>query len=128
MEYRGIISSDGNLTVSYDAATVNWGSDWRIPIKAEQDELRTECDWEWTTKNGVNGYEVTGPNGNSIFLPTAGYRSGTSLSSAGSYGYYWSATSGINSSEGYILRFGSSYYDWSNGDRRNGRTIRPVTE
>ena len=52
-----------------DAATVNWGGLWRMPTDVELTELREQCTWTWTIQNGVNGYNVTGPNGNSIFLP-----------------------------------------------------------
>ena len=74
-----------------DAATANWGGDWRMPTKAEQEELLNNCSWTWTTRNGVNGYNVEGPNGNSIFLPAAGGREGSLLYNAGSFGYYWSS-------------------------------------
>jgi len=57
----------------YDAATVNLGSDWRMPTKVEIQELLNNCSWEWTQIKGVNGYKVTGPNSNSIFLPAAGW-------------------------------------------------------
>ncbi len=57
-----------------DAATANWGGDWRMPTAAEMDELLEHCTWTWTTQNGVNGYQVASKtNGNSIFLPAAGY-------------------------------------------------------
>lgn len=76
-----------------DAAHVNWGGSWRMPTKAEQDELFTECTWISTTQNGVNGYKVTSKsNGNSIFLPAAGEREGSSLFSAGFAGHYWSSS------------------------------------
>ncbi|MDO4994918.1 MAG: hypothetical protein Q4E32_07945, partial [Bacteroidales bacterium] len=55
-----------------DAAYVNWGSSWRIPTRTQQDELRKKCTWTLTSRGGVNGYEVKGPNGNVLFLPTAG--------------------------------------------------------
>ena len=55
-----------------DAARHNWGGNWRIPLKEEMDELVNKCTWTWTTLNNVNGYEVKGPNGNTIFLPAAG--------------------------------------------------------
>ena len=42
---------------------------WRMPTVAEANELLESCTWEWGIYNGVNGYQVTGPNGNSIFLP-----------------------------------------------------------
>lgn len=55
-----------------DAARHNLGGNWRIPLPEEMDELVNECTWTWTTLNNVNGYEVKGPNGNTIFLPVAG--------------------------------------------------------
>lgn len=76
----------------YDAATANWGGAWRMPTASEQQELLNNCTWEWTSLNGINGQRVTGSNGNSIFLPAAGYRYGTSSYYVGSYGYYSSST------------------------------------
>lgn len=58
---------------AYDAATVNLGSDWKMPTKTQMKELIDNCTWEWTQINGVNGFKVTGSNGNSIFLPANGY-------------------------------------------------------
>ena len=57
-----------------DAAAANWGGNWRMPTFQEWYELMTECTWESTTLNGVKGKLVTGPNGNSIFLPIGGCR------------------------------------------------------
>ena len=86
--YYGIVDNKTTLEAQDDAATANWGGAWRMPTKAEQDELRTKCTWVWTTLNGVNGYKVIGSNGNSIFLPAAGCMYRRSLSNAGSRGYY----------------------------------------
>ena len=129
---RGIIDANGNLKASYDAATVNWGENWRMPTEAEQEELRMECDWEWTTMNGVNGYKVKSrTNGNYIFVPTAGYRVNTSLIGAGPFGAYWSATPS-SSSDGvyefaYYLSFGLDYYGCGSY-RYYGRAVRPVSD
>lgn len=125
LESRGIIGADGNLTAEYDAATANWGSDWRIPTLDEMKELKNECKWEWTSVNGVNGRLLTGPNGNSIFLPAAGYRHDTSLYNAGFGGYYWSATPYSDSCTACCLYFNDDYYDWF---RVNGQAVRPVSE
>ena len=76
----------------YDVARQKWGGSWRMPTKAEIDELTSKCKWTWYQYKGVKGYKVTGPNGNSIFLPAAGYRVGTSLLYDGSDGGYWSVT------------------------------------
>ena len=73
LESQGYIDGAGNLNPQYDAAAANWGGDWRMPTVAEMWELINNCTWTWTTQNGVSGYNVEGPNGNSIFLPAAGY-------------------------------------------------------
>lgn len=111
-----------------DAAHVNWGGDWRMPTKTEQDELRTNCTWTWTTQNGVNGHKVTSKvNGNSIFLPAAGYRYGSSLADAVSYGYYWSSSLHSSDSSGaYYLGFYSSGVDWGGYYRDSGHSVRAV--
>lgn len=127
LESRGIIGSDGNLTAAYDAATVNCGSDWRMPTLDEIEELMDKCTWSWTTQNGVNGRKVTGPSGNSIFLPSAGYRFNASLYDAGSYGGYWSA-SPYSDNYACYLYFNSGYYGWSIDNRDYGRVVRPVSE
>ena len=125
---RGIIGEDGNLTASYDVAATKWSGDWRMPTQAEMQELVGKCTWEWTTQNGVYGKKVTGPNGNSIFLPAAGYRYGAGLRDAGSDALYWSATpdSGSNSNSAYGLYFYSGNYYWDSNHRVNGRAVRPV--
>lgn len=123
LESQGYIDSDGNLTPQYDAATVNWGDEWRMPTFDELNELKTKCTWTWTTQNGVNGYKVIGPNGNSIFLPAAG-RSESSLNYAGSNGYYWSSTAEGNVA--YFLSLQSFTYYMISDLRYLGRSVRPV--
>ena len=110
----------------YDAARVNWGGTWRMPTWDEIKELKEKCSWVWTTVNGVNGYKVTGPNGNSIFLPAAGYRYDTSLDKAGSYGFYCSATIGSGSAMVYYLCFGK--VNSSETFREVGQSVRPVSD
>ena len=113
----------------YDAARANWGGSWRLPTKKEYEELVNRCTWKWMTQNGVKGYKVTGPNGNSIFLPAAGYRFGSSLNDAGEYGYYWSSTPYESDSyDAYYLSFdsGDHYVNWYS--RSHGLSVRPVTE
>ena len=113
----------------YDAARSNWGGTWRLPTKAELEELKNKCTWLRTAQNGVKGYKVTGPNGNSIFLPAAGERYGSSLSLAGDHGRYWSSTPHESSSySAYYLFFGSGSPFVSSGDRNVGRSVRPVAE
>ena len=124
----GTVDNKTTLEPTDDVATVKWGGAWRMPTTDEQQELINKCTWTWTTLNGVNGWRVTGPNGNSIFLPAAGYRYGTGVSQQGSHGDYWSSSLNSSSSDyAYNLYFGSYYYDWASNYRRSeGHTVRPV--
>ena len=92
----GGAGTDGKkvLEAEDDAATVNMGSGWRMPTASEWKELREQCTWTWTTRNGVSGMQVTGPSGKSIFLPAAGVYKST-LANKGSYGSYWTASLGV---------------------------------
>ena len=113
---------------SDDAATANWGTDWRMPTKEEWQELYNSTTHIWTTQNGVNGRLFTATNGNSLFLPAAGYRSGSSLNGAGTVGYFWSSSLyTVEPDDAWYLYFGSDgCYVYSLYDRYNGRSVRPV--
>ena len=114
---------------SYDAATANWGDGWRMPTKEEFEELEGKCDWQWTTRGGHNGYDVTGPNGNSIFLPAAGWRLGESLYDAGGLGYYWSSTpDGGGAQDACVLLFVSGNFFVGCSSHEGGRSVRPVSD
>ena len=125
---RGSVDNKTTLDLSDDAARANWGGAWRMPTRAEKDELSNNCTWTWTTQNGVNGYSVTSKtNGNSIFLPAAGYRSGTSVDYVGSNGYYWSSSLLESGPDGaYGLYFNSGGVDWYGSNRYYGHTVRAV--
>ena len=122
-----------NLTVLLpedDAATANWGSDWRMPTQAEFQELYDNSDWEWTSNyngTGVSGIIVKSRNNaNSLFLPAAGYRYGTDLLNAGSEGDYWSSSLNFPT-RGRFLDFDSGGVHlgaWCS--RNNGQTVRAV--
>ena len=126
----GTVDNKTTLDLSDDAAYVNWGTSWRMPTKAEQDELRNTnyTTWTWTTQNGVKGYKVTSKtNGNSVFLPAEGYRGGSSLNYAGSDGGCWSSSlNASNSSSAYYLDFNSSYVDRNDSGRCYGQSVRAV--
>jgi len=88
---------NANDDYSKDAARQQWGGTWRVPTEAEMSELWLECTWTWTTKNGMDGFEIKSKkNSNKIFLPAGGWKSGSkgNLNSVGSYGMYW--TSSVN--------------------------------
>lgn len=107
-----------------DAAHVNWGDSWRMPTDAEWTELRCNCSWDWTTQNGVKGRLVTGPNGNSIFLPATGGRGGS----------FWSSSLDMDiPSNACLVAFNSSEYSVPTdfrgvSERCAGCSVRPVTE
>ena len=108
-----------------DAATANWGDDWRTPTIDECKELNDYCDWTRTTKKGVNGYTVTSKkNGNSIFLP------GTKLDDAIVwFDNYWSSSlDNYNVGTAYDLFF--RYDGWHDASSAHGReygfVVRPV--
>ena len=124
----GTVDNKTELDPEDDAAYVNWGENWRMPSLEQIKELLHYCTTIWTTQNGVNGRLVTGPNGNTMFLPTAGYRWNASLYNAGSYGDYWSRTLGSSDPTcAYYLFFYSGGMFWlDNYNRNNGHTVRAV--
>jgi hypothetical protein len=129
--YNGFTDNKTILDPEDDVAHVKLGGSWRMPADDEWTELRAQCTGTWTTQNGVKGILVTGPNGNSIFLPAAGYRYGTNLYSVGSYSSYWSSSLDTDYPyDAYYVLFYSDYVDWyySLSRRYYGHSVRPVTE
>ena len=126
----GYIGFTDNLTTLQpedEAATANWGADWRMPTKEEWQELYNNTTCTWTTQNGVNGRLFTASNGNTLFLPAAGYRFGSSLDETGLYGYYWSSslyTDHPDIAWGFDFFSGSQYMNI--GSRHFGRPVRAV--
>ena len=128
-----------------DAATVNWGGLWRMPNLADVQELSngSYCQWEWRTINGNNGYLITGPNGNRIFLPAAGLMMNSSVSYNGTGLSYQTSRQGTSADYNYTLSARPEYsadhyvlgwYEWVPFKNWNeptlrcyGRSIRPVT-
>ena len=118
------------LDLEDDAAQANWGGSWRMPTDAEWAELRSECRWRYQIINSsLNkyGYEVIGPNGNSIFLPAAGFRSSTYLNTDPDYSYYWSSS---RSTDSPYKAYGLSFEDVSRvyEERCWGASVRPVKD
>lgn len=129
--YKDIYQNIGsNISgTSYDVAHMKWGGGWRMPTRDEIKELLNKCFWEWTSVNGINGRRVTGPNGNSIFLPAVGECSARGLNYRDSYGVYWFDTlCEGNSSCAYFLIFSSSTLGSGSCSRSLGHAVRPVTE
>jgi uncharacterized protein (TIGR02145 family) len=130
-KYTG--SSSAELELSDDAAYVNWGKNWRMPSKAQFDELinSSYTTTTWTSINGIYGWKITskmpGYTGNYIFLPAAGLRVGSSLGFADSNGLYWSRTLYDNDMDSaWYLNFHSSNIDVIDFYRCEGYSVRPV--
>ncbi len=112
----------------FDAARVNWGGTWRLATADEWEELVDNCKWEAVSLEEHNGYLVTGPNGNSIFLPAAGARIGTKHAYPEANGYYSSATPHKSDAKcAYELYFDIKefYGYWEYRDL--GLSVRPVS-
>ena len=123
---------DGNtvLEPEDDVANVKWGGAWHMPTNDEMNELYYACTWEWTEFNGVSGYKVTGPNGNYIFLPAAGSRSGINeVYGRDRLGRYWSSSLERRNDRAYDWEFDSdSPNDYDFEPRYKGQSVRPVCE
>ena len=131
--YNGYVDNLVTLEPDDDAATANWGRRWRMPTQEEMQELLSSCNKTWTTRDDVNGCLFTGPNGNSIFLPAAGFRYESYLYYSydeGPSGYYLSSSLSTNDEDS----FGFQFYNRRDNvclysidfTRRNGVPVRPV--
>ncbi len=90
-----------------DAATVNWGSPWRMPTLQEVEELGEYCTGSFIEINGVSGILLKGPNENSIFLPAAGcLHETTENKHIGDFGSYWTASLGPSAGAAGFMSFG----------------------
>ena len=110
-----------------DAATANWGAEARMPSTWDIYELVNYCSWQWTQLNGVKGQLGTGPNGNTIFLPAAGYRWNESLNGE-STGHYWSREL-VHYSTGNaynLYYYPGDVFEGLNDPRSYGNTVRAV--
>ena len=124
----GIVDGKRVLEPEDDVATVKWGGSWRMPTFEEQQELMNLCTWTWTSLNGVGGFNVTGPNGNSIFMPAAGMYYGEDLCYVGGDCICWSSTLGNPPSCVFCLDYGNNYVEYNHLQRYYGHVVRPVCE
>ena len=131
-EYEDTLAASisADLTLEQDAAHVNMGGNWRMPTKAEYQELFDNCNDFWT-----NDYRVTGiagrifrskVNGKEVFFPAAG-SCNEYLDFVGSYGYYWSASWRSEYDVwNFILNHNNHYIE--KAARYEGKSVRGVCE
>jgi hypothetical protein len=119
----GFADGKYELDLEDDAAYKNWGSEWRTPSKEEFDELKAECIWTPMTIGEVKGYEVEGPNGNTIFLPETGWRIDDMLLEGGAY---WSRSSNPEDVGGAYYLGWDDWGEYEYGGRTDGQCVRPV--
>lgn len=124
----GTVDDKTELEPTDDAATMCWGEHWQMPSKDQLEELRSACDWTWTVRDGVNGYEIQSRvNRHALFLPAPGYRFEKQSSFVGGNGLYWSRTLSDGSSyyATYLL-FGYKDVSLDTRQRFHGLTVRAV--
>ena len=129
----GKVDSLTTLQPCDDVAHVRWGGDWRMPTADELQELCDKCTWEWVVLNNQPGNRITGPNGNSIFLPATGMynHKGYDPSLPGNRGYLWSSTLNPDSPEktSYLWHHEKNHgVQHGTTERRPGIAVRPVQD
>lgn len=126
--FNGFADDLTSLQEDDDVAATHWGEGWRTPSCAEWDELTDFCTQTWTTRNGIYGRLFTAPNGNSLFLPVAGYRSSSSSIFDGEHGFYWSSSLNVDDPNiARVFSFHSDNFGMTRGFLRYyGLSIRPV--
>ena len=127
-KHSGINMGDDISGTEYDVATAIYGDKWRMPTQLECKELIACCQWSWEQyKDGNWGIKVTGPNGNSIFLPAGGFINYSGAKRVGEYGSYWTSTADY-ADQSHYLCFESSRLEQTSWDGATyvGQLIRPV--
>jgi hypothetical protein len=122
-----VVDNKTELDPEDDAAYVNWGPSWRIPTLEQLLELRNSCTWTWTTLNEVKGHLVTGPNGNTLFMPAAGHYFGSTCHDIGQSCSYWSRNLSEDFSyNAWDMGFNSDFVEVYTNSRYEGYAVRAV--
>ena len=128
--YKYINLADDIAGTSWDVVSVKWGQNYAMPTQSQLQELLDECTMEWAIINGIDGMKFNSSNGNSIFLPCAGYYTDDTLNNIGTRGYYWTSSMYPNSDNDSA--YGLIYQNLSGGTyktyRFRGMTIRAVAK
>lgn len=124
---HGKIDSLSVLLPEDDAATVNWGNEWRLPTYEEQMELIQNCEFCWTEINGVYGAKFSAKNGKYVFFPAAGGSYSDVKYDEGEWGEYRSSYLCIGiETDTHCLYFSEYVASRGNFDRYYGFSIRAV--
>ena len=131
---NGIVDNLSELTMEDDMAHQFLGGNWRMPTKEEAEELWNNCTKTWEVRGNVSGYRFTGPNGNSIFLPSNGWLDEQGgVHTLNEDGLYWTSTlysPNSNGAWGLITRasVGNAGVLYGQTNRHFARAIRAVCE
>ncbi|MBQ9285187.1 MAG: fibronectin type III domain-containing protein [Bacteroidaceae bacterium] len=123
--YNEAVDISGNPL--YDIATSEWGGEWRMPTKEEYEELIKYCKVELDNVGGINGVRFS-RNGDSIFMPFGGIRSGSRIGNHNTKGFYW-ISSGYSAVAEFLKIEDVIYSDWylfHTYEKGLGLTVRPV--
>jgi len=127
----GDVDNKYTLDEEDDAVTINWGKPWRLPTEEDALELYNNCTWSLGSLNGIGGCYVTGPNGNSIFLPKAGYKQYKTIFKKGSELYLMLSklytNTEMRSDYGLLIYCDDSSYGLAGEERSFGFSARAVT-
>ena len=123
---NGFVDNKFYLDSEDDAAVINWGGNWRMPTRIEQEELINNCTWIWTTQKKVNGYKIIGPNGNSIFLPLSGFAEENKIKQINIFASYRSSSLASFSHGAYYIGLNPEGFDLCQPNRQLGGSIRAV--
>lgn len=128
-DFGPVVDNKTTLDPDDDVAHVVLGGSWRMPTIEDWVEL-FNCDWTWTTQNGMNGYKVTSTITDKwIFLPAAGSRLDTHIGDVGSYSNYWSSSLGtVDPDYARFVYFHSEGVYSTGKSRCFGYSVRPVLE
>lgn len=126
------ITSDGAYSTTDASGTSDdicmaSGTGGRLPSVSEMKEMLTQCTITDATVDGVQGYNVLGPSGNSIFIPKSGYRDGNDVTDGGIGTYLWTGSIDNNdNTRAYAGNVGS--HSFSTNLTAQGLSIRAVKQ
>lgn len=123
----GVIDNKRVLVLSDDVAHVKWGGKWRMPTKEEFEEFAKKC----SNEREGDGYRITGPNSNTIYMPWVQYAYGGSSSYSKQTCLYWCSTvDEVYNDRACSYALVKSYdpYAVNSHFRNDGLLVRPVCD